>query len=147
MFLKLIQQVRDEGKGVIVMVPEISLTSQTIRQFRRWFGDEVALFHSGLSLENGWMSGSGFAGERHPSWLGTRSAVFAPVKDLGALLVIDEEQEHTYRSESSPRYDAREVARWRCWKEGAFLPAVLSHPLGGKLPHGPGEEIWFLQAL
>lgn len=118
-FIKLIQQVRDEGKGVIVMVPEISLTSQTIRQFRRWFGDEVALFHSGLSL-----------GERLDEWkrvrrgeasivVGTRSAVFAPVKDLG-LIVIDEEQEHTYRSESSPRYDAREVARWRCWKEGAF---------------------------
>ncbi len=51
--------------------------------------------------------------------VGTRSAVFAPVKDLG-LIVIDEEQEHTYQSESSPRYDAREVARCRCWKEGAF---------------------------
>ena len=118
-FLKLIQRVRDEGKGVIVMVPEISLTSQTIRQFRRWFGDGIALFHSGLSL-----------GERLDEWkrvrrgeasivVGTRSAVFAPVNHLG-LVVIDEEQEHTYQSESSPRYDAREVARYRCWKQGAF---------------------------
>ena len=118
-FLKLIQRVRDEGKGVIVMVPEISLTSQTIRQFRRWFGDGIALFHSGLSL-----------GERLDEWkrvrrgeasivVGTRSAVFAPVNNLG-LVVIDEEQEHTYQSESSPRYDAREVARYRCWKQGAF---------------------------
>ena len=118
-FLKLIQHVRDQGKGVIVMVPEISLTAQTIRQFRRWFGDGIALFHSGLSL-----------GERLDEWkrvrrgkasivVGTRSAVFAPVRDLG-LIVLDEEQEHTYKSESSPRYDAREVARYRCWKAGAF---------------------------
>ena len=118
-FLKLIQRVRDEGKSVIVMVPEISLTSQTIRQFRRWFGDGIALLHSGLSL-----------GERLDEWkrvrrgeasivVGTRSAVFAPVNNLG-LVVIDEEQEHTYQSESSPRYDAREVARYRCWKQGAF---------------------------
>lgn len=118
-FLKLIQRVRNEGKSVIVMVPEISLTSQTIRQFRRWFGDGIALLHSGLSL-----------GERLDEWkrvrrgeasivVGTRSAVFAPVNNLG-LVVIDEEQEHTYQSESSPRYDAREVARYRCWKQGAF---------------------------
>ena len=118
-FLKLIERVREQGKGVIVMVPEISLTAQTIRQFHRWFGDGIALFHSGLSL-----------GERLDEWkrvrrgeativVGTRSAVFAPVRDLG-LIVMDEEQEHTYKSESSPRYDAREVARYRCWKAGAF---------------------------
>ena len=118
-FLKLAQAVRDQGKGVIVMVPEISLTGQAIRQFRRWFGDSVAVFHSGLSL-----------GERLDEWkrvkrgeasvvVGTRSAVFAPVTHLG-LIVVDEEQEHTYKSETSPRYDAREVARYRCGQEGAF---------------------------
>ncbi len=118
-FLKLIQTVRKEGKGVIVMVPEISLTGQAISRFRQIFGDGVAVFHSGLSL-----------GERMDEWkrvkrgeagivVGTRSAVFAPVKDLG-LIVVDEEQEHTYKSESSPRYDAREVARYRCWKSSAF---------------------------
>lgn len=118
-FLKLIEHVSRSGKGVIVMVPEISLTAQTIRRFRQIFGDVIAVFHSGLSL-----------GERMDEWkrvqrgqarivVGTRSAVFAPVQDLG-LIVIDEEQEHTYKSESSPRYDAREVARWRCWKNNAF---------------------------
>lgn len=118
-FLKLIEAVWKSGKSVIVMVPEISLTAQTIRKFRSIFKDGVALFHSGLSL-----------GERLDEWkrvrrgearivVGTRSAVFAPVRDLG-LIVIDEEQEHTYKSESSPRYDAREVARFRCWKNGAF---------------------------
>ncbi len=126
-FLKLIQYVRDQGKGVIVMVPEISLTAQTIRQFRRWFGDGIALFHSGLSL-----------GERLDEWkrvrrgeawivVGTRSAVFAPVENLG-LVVMDEEQEHTYKSESSPRYDAREVARYRCWKAGAFCLLASATP-------------------
>lgn len=118
-FLKLIRHVWESGKSVIVMVPEISLTAQTIRRFRRAFGDAIAVFHSGLSL-----------GERMDEWkrvargrarivIGTRSAVFAPVRDLG-LIVIDEEQEHTYKSESSPRYDAREVARFRCWKNHAF---------------------------
>lgn len=126
-FLKLIEHVRDQGKSVIVMVPEISLTAQTIRQFRHWFGDGIALFHSGLSL-----------GERLDEWkrvrrgeasivVGTRSAVFAPVNDLG-LVVIDEEQEHTYKSESSPRYDAREVARYRCWKAGAFCLLASATP-------------------
>ena len=144
-FLKLIQRVRDEGKGVIVMVPEISLTSQTIRQFRRWFGDGIALFHSGLSL-----------GERLDEWkrvrrgeasivVGTRSAVFAPVNHLG-LVVIDEEQEHTYQSESSPRYDAREVARYRCWKQGGVLPAFLRHSLCGNHTDGSGEKVWLSPA-
>lgn len=118
-FFRLIQAVVEDGKSVIVMVPEISLTAQTIRPFQQRFGDQVALFHSGLSL-----------GERMDEWkrvrrgeakivIGTRSAVFAPVESLG-LIVIDEEQEHTYKSESSPRYDAREVARFRCGKSGAL---------------------------
>lgn len=118
-FLKLIEYVLRRGKGVIVMVPEISLTAQTLRIFQQNFGDSVAVFHSGLSL-----------GERLDEWkrvrrgeakiaVGTRSAVFAPVKDLG-LIVIDEEQEHTYKSEASPRYDAREVARYRCAQSEAF---------------------------
>ncbi len=118
-FLKLIEAVWKEGKSVIVMVPEISLTGQAIQKFHRAFGDGIAVFHSGLSL-----------GERMDEWkrvkrgeakivVGTRSAVFAPVQDLG-LIVVDEEQEHTYKSESSPRYDARETARFRCWKNHAF---------------------------
>ncbi|WP_322202172.1 replication restart helicase PriA [Acutalibacter intestini] len=118
-FLKLMEYVLAQGQGAIVMVPEISLTSQTLRQFGKIFGDQVAVFHSGLSL-----------GERMDEWkrvrrgeakiaVGTRSAVFAPVRNLG-LIVIDEEQEHTYKSEASPRYDAREVARYRCASAKAF---------------------------
>ncbi len=112
-YLQLIRHVRKQGRGVIVLVPEISLTAQALRQFHSAFGDQVAVLHSGLSL-----------GERMDEWkrirrgeasvvVGTRSAVFAPVQDLG-LVVIDEEQEPAYKSEASPRFDAREVARFRC---------------------------------
>lgn len=118
-FMKLMQYVYSRDKGIIVMVPEISLTAQTIRQFAAVFGDTVAVFHSKLSL-----------GERLDEWkrvkrgdakivVGTRSAVFAPVNNLG-LIVIDEEQEHTYKSESSPRYDAREIAMKRCAENSAL---------------------------
>ena len=118
-FMKLMQHVHSLGRGIIVMVPEISLTAQTIRQFASVFGETVAVFHSKLSL-----------GERLDEWkrvkrgdakivVGTRSAIFAPIQNLG-LVVIDEEQEHTYKSESSPRYDAREVALRRCAENQAL---------------------------
>ena len=112
-FLRLIDQVRKEKRGVIVMVPEISLTPQTISIFRARYGAGVAVFHSGLTLA-----------ERLDEWkrvrngdasivVGTRSAVFAPLSDIG-LIIMDEEQESTYKSESSPRYNARDVAKYRC---------------------------------
>lgn len=119
-FLKLIEEVINDGKDVIVMVPEIALTPQTLGIFYSHFGDRVAVFHSALS-----------AGERIDEWkrvkngeakiaIGTRSAVFAPFSNLG-LIVIDEEQEHTYKSEMSPRYHARDVARFRCAHNNALL--------------------------
>ena len=112
-FMKLIDRVLEDGRGVIVMVPEISLTPQTVSLFHARYGGGVAVFHSGLSL-----------GERLDEWkrvrngdasvvVGTRSAVFAPFRDLG-LIIMDEEQEGTYKSESSPRYHAREAAKYRC---------------------------------
>lgn len=111
-FLKLIEKVVNDDKGVIVMVPEISLTPQFLNIFKGKFGDKVAVFHSGLSL-----------GERLDEYkrvkkgiakiaVGTRSAVFAPFKTIG-LIIMDEEQEHTYKSESTPRYHAREVSKFR----------------------------------
>lgn len=119
-FLRLIEEVLKDGKDVIVMVPEIALTPQTLGIFYSHFGDKVAVFHSALS-----------AGERMDEWkrvkngeakiaIGTRSAVFAPFSNLG-LIVIDEEQEHTYKSERSPRYHARDVARFRCAQNNALL--------------------------
>ena len=119
-YIKLIENVLAQNKAAIMMVPEISLTPQIIDKFCSFFGEKVAVFHSALSV-----------GERMDEWkrvsrgdvkvvIGTRSAVFAPVKNLG-LIIIDEEQEHTYKSEQSPRYNAKEVARFRCEENGALL--------------------------
>lgn len=119
-FIKLIEEVVRGGRGVIVMVPEISLTPQTVSEFVGRFGERVAVLHSSLSM-----------GERLDQWrkikdgvcdivVGTRLAVFAPVKNLG-LMVMDEEQEHTYHSESSPRYHAREIAKLRCSLNSCLL--------------------------
>lgn len=119
-FLSLIDEVIKEGKQVIVMVPEISLTPQMMAIFKGRYGSEIAIFHSALS-----------AGERRDEYkrvkdgvvkivVGTRSAVFAPFDNIG-LIVIDEEQEHTYKSESSPKYHTKDVARFRAAKHGALL--------------------------
>ncbi len=122
-YMKLVDKVTAEGRGVILMVPEISLTPQALNIFRERYGEKVAVFHSALSV-----------GERLDEWkrvkngkalmvVGTRSAVFAPFDKLG-LIIIDEEQESTYKSENTPRYSARDVARFRCAKNNALL--VLS---------------------
>ncbi|MBR6548817.1 MAG: primosomal protein N' [Clostridia bacterium] len=128
-YLKLIdfalQQKPDHG--VIVMVPEISLTPQAMAIFKSRYGDKVAIFHSRLSL-----------GERLDEWkrvkngmaqivVGTRSAVFAPFEKI-SLIVMDEEQEHTYKSESSPRFHARDVARFRAAWQGALLLLASATP-------------------
>lgn len=126
-YLKAIDKVAEMGKDIIVMVPEISLTPQTLSLFRKRYGRSVAVFHSALS-----------AGERLDEWkrvrdgkahiiVGTRSAVFAPVKSLG-LIIIDEEQEHTYKSESSPRYSAIEVAKFRAAKNNCPLVLASATP-------------------
>lgn len=112
-YAHLIGHALKKGKSVILLVPEIALTPQTLTQFTAWFGEEVAVLHSGLS-----------SGERYDEWkrirrgeahvvIGTRSAVFAPVEKLGAI-IIDEEQEDSYSSESNPRYHARDIAYYRC---------------------------------
>ncbi|MCQ4022594.1 MULTISPECIES: primosomal protein N' [unclassified Ruminococcus] len=119
-FMKLIDRISKDGRGIIVMVPEIALTPQIINIFKARYGGSVAVFHSALSL-----------GERINEWkrvrcgeakiaIGTRSAVFAPVQNLG-LIIMDEEQEYTYKSESTPRYHAREVAKFRCKENSCML--------------------------
>lgn len=119
-FLQLIRAVVERGKGVIVMVPEIALTPQLVKRFKGLFGDDVAIFHSGLSV-----------GERLDEFkrvqkgyakiaVGTRSAVFAPFSDLG-LIIMDEEQEHTYKSENKPRFHARDIAKFRCNAQNCLL--------------------------
>lgn len=126
-FMRLIDEVLADGKQAIVMVPEISLTPQSLARFHQRYGRRVAVFHSGLSLS-----------ERLDEWkrvrrgevsiaVGTRSAVFAPFDHLG-LVVMDEEQEHTYKSESSPRYHARDVAKFRCAYHKALLVLASATP-------------------
>ncbi len=119
-YIHLIRRQIECGKSSILLVPEIALTPQMIKTFSSYFGNDIAVLHSSLST-----------GERYDEWkriksgkarvvIGTRSAIFAPVKLLG-LIIIDEEQEETYKSENSPRYDAREVAKFRCAKAGCLL--------------------------
>ena len=119
-YLHLMETVLSRGQSSILLVPEIALTPQMIETFSKHFGDTVAVLHSKLTMA-----------ERYDEWkriregkakviIGTRSAVFAPVSDLG-LLIIDEEQEETYKSEQSPRYHARDVAKFRCAQHNALL--------------------------
>lgn len=126
-YMSLIDRVLSDGKQVLVLVPEISLTPQTMQLFIHRYGKRVAVLHSGLSV-----------GERMDEWkrirrgdarivVGTRSAVFAPCSDLG-LIVMDEEQEHTYKSESNPRYHARDVAKFRCARHNALLLLTSATP-------------------
>ena len=126
-FMRLIDDVIADGRGVIVMVPEIALTPQTLELFRERYGDRIAVFHSGLSL-----------GQRLDEWkrvkngdadiaIGTRSAVFAPFEDVG-LIVMDEEQEYTYKSESTPRFHARDVARFRTAYHKSLLVLASATP-------------------
>ena len=119
-YLHAVRETLLRGKGAIILVPEISLTPQMVSWFRVRFGDNAAVLHSGLSQ-----------GEKFDEWrriregearvvIGARSAVFAPVESLG-LIIIDEEHEQTYKSETHPCYDAREVARERCRLQRATL--------------------------
>ena len=131
----------ERGEGVIVLVPEIALTPQTVGRFQARFGDTVALLHSALG-----------EGERYDEWrrlrtgeariaVGPRSAVFAPVRDLG-LIVIDEEHDSSYKHEGDPRYDARTVAAWRAHgdRPGARRPADGDQPRGGLLGSLPSAR-------
>jgi len=119
-YIRLIEEVLQKGLSAILLVPEIALTPQLVGIFTSYLGDAVAVLHSSLGI-----------GERYDEWLrvksgqahvviGTRSAVFAPVENLG-LIIMDEEQETSYKSECSPRYHARDIAKYRCAADKALL--------------------------
>ncbi len=125
--MKAIDRTLSDGKTVIMLVPEISLTPQTVSIFCRRYGERVAVIHSSLSK-----------GERLDGWrrikngdvdlvIGTRSAIFAPLCNIG-LIVIDEEHEHTYKSESDPKYHARDIASYRCGKSNALMLLASATP-------------------
>ena len=119
-YLRLLQEVVLRGKQGMILVPEIALTPQMMARFSAYFGDRVVMLHSGLRMS-----------ERYDQWkrirageadvvLGTRSAVFAPLHNLG-MIIMDEEQEDSYQSGNAPRYHARDVAKFRCTQSGAVL--------------------------
>jgi len=126
-FLQIIEHIIEKKKQAIVLVPEISLTPQMVSRFVARFGKQVSVLHSGLSL-----------GERYDEWskirsgkvsvaVGARSAIFAPFENLG-IIIIDEEQELTYKSESPPHYNAKEVAIFRSKNEGAMVILASATP-------------------
>ena len=119
-YIRLIDSVLQRGRTAILLVPEIALTPQMLQTFSSYFGEEIAVLHSSLSPRQRVEEWKRLKTGRAHVAIGTRSAVFAPVEDLG-VLIIDEEQESTYRSENTPRYDAREIARYRCFKDGCLL--------------------------
>ena len=126
-FIRLINEALKQGKTAIMLVPEISLTPQMVGKFRRLFGNEAALMHSSLSLGVRADEYRRIRDGKAHIVIGTRSAVFAPVENLG-LIVIDEEGEGTYKSESAPRYHAREIAKQRCFAQNALLLLASATP-------------------
>ena len=119
-YLRLVQEILSKGRTAVVLVPEIVLTPQMMGKFSSYFGEDVAMLHSGLRMT-----------ERYDQWkrirrgevkvvLGTRSAIFAPLRNLG-IIILDEEQEGSYLSENPPRYHTRDVAKYLCARDKALL--------------------------
>lgn len=136
-FIRAVRRAAQLGKTAIVLVPEIALTPQMVMWFRSRFGEDAAVLHSRLS-----------PGERYDEWrrircgdvrvvIGARSAIFAPLENIG-LIIVDEEHEQSYIADNTPRYDARELARLRCEREGAVLllasatPSMRSFAMAGR---------------
>ena len=117
-YIRLAQLLLERGKSVMILVPEIALTPQMMARFTAYFGDRVALLHSGLRMTERYDQYKRIRRGEARIVLGTRSAVFAPLVELG-LIVMDEEQESSYESENAPCYHARDVAKYRCAQEGA----------------------------
>ncbi|MBN1797134.1 MAG: primosomal protein N' [Spirochaetales bacterium] len=119
-FLTIAKDMLQNGKGVIYLVPEISLTHQVVAVFKAEFGSEVAILHSGFTPSERLKTWLSILEGKQKLVIGVRSAVFAPLKNLG-LIIIDEEHENTYKSNFTPRYHARQVAMFRAKKEKALL--------------------------
>ena len=126
-FLKLIDRCLALGRRALVLVPEISLTPQMILRLKRQFGRRVAVQHSALNHTERLLQWQMIQDGGADIVVGTRSAIFSPLENIG-LVIIDEEQEHTYRSESAPRYSAHEVARQRAAENGALLLLASATP-------------------
>ena len=146
MYLQAIEHVLEQGRTACVLVPEISLTPQTVARFRGRFGETVAVMHSRMS-----------AGERYDQWdfvrsgdarvvVGARSALFTPLRNVG-LFVIDEEHEGSYKQDSAPRYHARDVAVWMARRSGAAVVLGSATPSLESLYAVAKDELWHRVAL
>ena len=126
-FVKLIEHTLKLGRNVIMLIPEISLTPQVVSRFQSLFGNLVAIMHSSLSLTQRLNEYKRIKSGQARIAVGTRSAVFAPMENIG-LIIIDEEGERTYKSEASPRYNAKEIAKKRCITHGAAVLMASATP-------------------
>ncbi len=126
-FAKLIQRTLEMNRNVIMLIPEISLTPQAVHRFQSLFGDMIAVMHSNLSLTERLNEYKRVKCGQARIVIGTRSAVFAPLENIG-LFIIDEEGERTYKSESSPRYNAKEIAKKRCLTHNAVVVMASATP-------------------
>jgi primosomal protein N' (replication factor Y) len=126
-FVKLIQYVLQKGRNVIMLIPEISLTPQVVSRFTSLFGELVSVMHSSLSLSQRLNEYKRVKSGGARIVVGTRSAVFAPLDNIG-LIIMDEEGERTYKSESSPKYNARDIAKKRCVTHNAVLLMASATP-------------------
>ena len=123
----LMDRLLEKGRGVILLLPEIALTPQSVSIFCARYGERVSVIHSGLSSGERYDAFCRIREGRSDVVIGTRSAVFAPVKNLGAI-IIDEEQEHTYKSDQNPKYHARDIARYRCNHHKALMLLASATP-------------------
>ena len=138
-FLKLIERTLELGRRALVLVPEISLTPQMIRRLKSTFGSRLAVQHSALNNTERLLQWRMIQQGNADIVVGTRSAVFSPLHNLG-LIIVDEEQEHTYQSESAPRYDAHDIAKKRAVMENALLVLCLGHTVDRDLPRRPERQ-------
>ena len=126
-FIKLIDLALQKGRTALMLVPEISLTPQMVNNFQRIFGNDVAIIHSNLSMGRRADEYKRISSGEARIVIGTRSAIFAPLDNIG-IIVIDEEGEHTYKSDRSPRYHARNVAKQRCFRHNSLLLLASATP-------------------
>ena len=126
-FIKLIDMALQKGRTALMLVPEISLTPQMMSNFQRIFGNDVAIIHSSLSMGRRADEYRRISSGEARIVIGTRSAVFAPLDNIG-IIVIDEEGEHTYKSDRSPRYHARNAAKQRCFRHNSLLLLASATP-------------------
>ena len=126
-FFRLIASVLKKGKTALMLVPEISLTPQMVNRFKEYFGENIAVLHSSLSLGQRTDEFKRIKNSEAKIVIGTRSAVFAPLSDIG-IIIMDEEGEHTYKSDTSPRYHARDVAIQRCGFHNSVLVMASATP-------------------